>query len=99
MTRRAGSSGAVRVPAGLVRGAVSAAAVAAAVALVLAAAVDTARAQEFEGRRHIAVSGEGSVRARPDIAHADLGVRVTGESVGELTFSARLDVVYEILAD
>lgn len=72
--------------AGLALRATAAAAVA--VALVVAWS-GAARAQEYEGRRHIAVSGEGSVRVRPDVAHADLGIRVTGETVGEAMGEAR----------
>jgi len=33
--------------------------------------------------RHISVSGEGTVRAAPDLAHADLGIRVVAPTVDE----------------
>ena len=58
-------------------------------AVVLAAAWSNAAAQEYGGRRHIAVSGEGSMRVQPDIARAELGIRVTGQTVGEAMGEAR----------
>lgn len=35
------------------------------------------------GERHISVSGEGTVRVAPDMARADLGIRVVGGTVAE----------------
>lgn len=63
--------------------------VGAAVALLLICAVGGAGAQEYAGRRHIAVSGEGTVSVAPDIAFAEMGVRVTGQTVGEAMAEAR----------
>ncbi len=67
-----------------------AASVAMAALAVVALAAGSAGAADFEGRRHIAVSGEGSVSVLPDIARADLGTRVTGETVSEAMGQARL---------
>ena len=35
------------------------------------------------GERYISVSGEGAVSVAPDVAHADLGIRVVAATVGE----------------
>ena len=59
-------------------------------ALFLAATAVAGSADDMDGPPHIAVSGQGSVSAQPDIARADLGTRATGETVGEAMAQARL---------
>lgn len=68
-------------------------------ALVLAAWVAVAAAEE-RPERWLSVRGEGTVRARPDIAVADLGVTARGETVSEAMAQSRrrMAAVLEALA-